>query len=495
MKKAFDWVDRDLLFYKLRTQFGIHGTMHTAIKSLYAAPTACVKLNTMRTDWFPIASGVKQGDSLSPTLFSMYLNDLAVDIKSLNCGIDINGYNVTILLYADDIVLLAPDETSLQKQLDQVHQWCRKWRMVVNEDKTKVIHFRPLRKPVTRFSFMYGNSGLEIVQSYKYLGVFFDEYMTFHITANALAAAAGRALGVIRHKLTYLKECRCATFTKLFSSHVCAIMDYCAGVWGCKQFNQVEQVQLKALRYFLGVHRYAPVDMLLGDAGWISCYARHKIATVRLWNRLVSLPPQRLTSQVFYWDMASCNRKGTWSYTVSYIFEELNLSDYFNSLSPCDVYQAHQSIEALENEKWNQRRYSKPKLRLYNMFKANFEQEEYITYNIPKYKRSLFAQFRAGILPLEVEVGRYRDVPLLNRLCVMCDMSEVEDEIHFMCECPRYADFRTVLFDEATRSNSEFMRYDNLDKFVYLMNNVQLHAINYVWHSCQRRRLFIYGGR
>ena len=51
-------------------------------------------------------SGVKQSDTLSPTLFSMNINDLAVDVKNLNWGVDAGGINVSILLYADDIVWL-----------------------------------------------------------------------------------------------------------------------------------------------------------------------------------------------------------------------------------------------------------------------------------------------------------------------------------------------------------------------------------------------------
>ena len=38
------------------------------------------------------------------------------------------------------------------------------------------------------------------------------------------------------------------------------------------------------------------------------------------------------------------------------------------------------------------------------------------------------SQFRLGILPLEIEVGRFRDVPLPNRICSMCDGNAVEDE-------------------------------------------------------------------
>ncbi len=61
MQKAFDWVDRDLLFYKL-LQNNIDGRIYDAVKSLNSNPTACVKLNNIHTDWFETKSGVKQGD-------------------------------------------------------------------------------------------------------------------------------------------------------------------------------------------------------------------------------------------------------------------------------------------------------------------------------------------------------------------------------------------------------------------------------------------------
>ena len=55
----------------------------------------------------------------------MYLNDLAIGIKNLGFGIDVNGYNLSILLYADDIVLLSRNENDLQVMLDFVNDWCK----------------------------------------------------------------------------------------------------------------------------------------------------------------------------------------------------------------------------------------------------------------------------------------------------------------------------------------------------------------------------------
>ena len=48
----------------------------------------------------------------------MYINDLAIGVKGMNCGIDIDGLNLSILLYADDIVIMVPDEKKLQDMLD-----------------------------------------------------------------------------------------------------------------------------------------------------------------------------------------------------------------------------------------------------------------------------------------------------------------------------------------------------------------------------------------
>ena len=205
-----------------------------------------------------------------------------------------------LLLYADDIVLIAPDEVSLQMQLNVVYQWCRRWRMLVNEDKTQIVHFRPAGSAVTDFRFIYGSHKLAIVNEYKYLGVFFDEHLSFSSNADALAASAGRALGLLRYKLKFLKECGCSTYTKLFSSCICPILDYCAGIWGMKHYGSLERVQLNALCYFLGVHKYAANDFLVGEAGWISCHGRHQLAALCLWNRLINLLSFRITTRVFY---------------------------------------------------------------------------------------------------------------------------------------------------------------------------------------------------
>ena len=94
----------------------------------------------------------------------------------------------------------------------------------------------------TSFDFYLGSDSLEKVTVYKYLGVTFDQFLDFEENAIILSGAAGRALGAIRTKLKFLKECGFKSFDTLFQSGVLSICDYSAGVWGTKIFNKIEQV-------------------------------------------------------------------------------------------------------------------------------------------------------------------------------------------------------------------------------------------------------------
>ena len=56
-------------------------------------------------------------------------------------------------------------------------------------------------------------------------------------------------------------------------------------------------------------------------------------------------------------------------------------------------------------------------------------------------------QLRAGVLPLNIELGRHRQIELQDRKCVLCYYDEVEDEFHFICKCPFYKNNRIELYN------------------------------------------------
>ncbi len=170
------------------------------------------------TGWFETPQGVKQGDNLSPTCFLSYVNPLIGVLKSTQVGVKFGPHVISILAYADGLVLLAENEHDLQLLLDTLYDWCYKWRLAINIDKTKVMHFRTKDCTRTQFDFNVNGQKLKIVNSYKYLGILLEEFLDFSKTAELLAGAAGRALGAVINKVKNNKDLGYRTYTTLIDT-------------------------------------------------------------------------------------------------------------------------------------------------------------------------------------------------------------------------------------------------------------------------------------
>ena len=183
--KAYNRINRNMLFSKL-SALGLKGNFYESMKDIYSNVRCSVKVNGVLSNSFNVSSGLKQGCLLSPMLFNLYLNVLAVKLKSLGCGIDIDGEVVPIILYADDIVLLAENEQDLQQLLNVLNEWCKEWDMVTNLEKSNVVHFRNSSVPRTNCEFHIGNldnNKVQVVDRYRYLGIVLNEFLDFSVTA------------------------------------------------------------------------------------------------------------------------------------------------------------------------------------------------------------------------------------------------------------------------------------------------------------------------
>lgn len=384
-RKAFDWVDRDLLCLKL-LQAGVDGKFYRALKSLYASCVGCVQVNEVQTEWFPIPCGVKQGDVLSPGLFSLFINDLALEIKHLNLGIHLGSVTVGILLYADDVALLAESVEDLQTMLNVLHNWCCRWRLVINQAKTQIIHFRKRSAPRSTEVLTFDNMNSEYVTHYKYLGFTFDEFMNFD-GVKILAASASRALGSVINKLKVCKDLGYSTYTQLYDACVSPVLNYAAGVWGAKQIPALEAVENRAIRCFLGVHKFVPVLAAQGDMGWVPGSILRKSEMVRLWNRIIYMPDNRITKKVFLWSKSN----SPWAAELQATFNEAQLQYIFHNNLHCNIKDIQTKLLSKFKDKWKKEILTKPKLRTYVQIKDAFETEFYVKSNLSRNQRSLIA--------------------------------------------------------------------------------------------------------
>ena len=103
---------------------------------------------------------VKQGCPLSPTLFCIYIDKLEECLKKVVC-VDptLTSIVINLLLYVDDIVLMAMSPHDLGKQLIILKDFCSNTGMTVNTDKTKVMIIKSNK--ITYETFVYDNNNLE----------------------------------------------------------------------------------------------------------------------------------------------------------------------------------------------------------------------------------------------------------------------------------------------------------------------------------------------
>ena len=494
-KKAFESVDRNLLLYKL-SQFGIIGNMYQAISSLYSNPRSRVILNDYETEYFNCPIGVKQGDCLSPTLFAIFINDLASEVKSSNIGLKLNDeLFLNILMYADDIVLLAEKEEDLQALLFMVENWCKKWRLEVNLSKTNIMHVRPQRKFQSRFVFLFNNHPVDYCHSYKYLGANINEHLDYEQTAEAQAEAAGRALGSVITKMIKNGGFPYSVYSMLYDVCVTSIADYGGEVIGYNQYRAAEQLHLRAIRAFLGLPKNTTSCAVLSEFDWLLPKYRGQVRMIRQYHRMLKMENNRLTKQVFQWDktLNDSNLVNSWGSELKSICYE---NDFNHIYDQAALFPLKLTIISLKEKFKNcQRSYlraeceSKPKLRTFNLFKSFDCVPAYISKPLSFLQRKFIGKLRTGSLALRIELGRFSRprLPEHERVCLVCTSNdnsenlvnhEVEDEFHFIFSCNRYDAIRTQWISKLTLPEN-FYNFEKSEKFKFVLNepdNVKLTA-------------------
>ena len=141
-------------------------------------------------------------------MFSLFLNDLE---ETFICkgyeGLNIDLFKSFMLLYADDIVLFADSADELQHGLNLLLEYCNKWKLKVNVNKTKVMVFRKGGILPRNLAFFYNEQQVEIVNKLRYLGITFTVGGSFSEAQITLAGQAQKAIFQLNkylYKFTFL---------------------------------------------------------------------------------------------------------------------------------------------------------------------------------------------------------------------------------------------------------------------------------------------------
>ena len=476
-RKAFDMIDRYSLWQKLLST-GIKGKVFRVIQNMYSEAKSCIRNKGEMSDFFSCNIGVRQGENLSPLLFSIFLNDLeqflAADSKGINLEYTIEHLGCYIklysLLYADDTILLSESPEDLQKMLNALHKYCEKWKLQVNSNKTKVVIFSKGTLRKTPPEWLLGGEKLEVVKDYTYLGITFNFNGSFKKAIKKQIVQAKRASYSLIAKTRRLKL-PLDIQLHLFDACVIPILLYGSEVWGFSNLQDIELFHHQFCKYILKIGKKSINSIALGELGRHRLEKTVKLKMLNFWTRLITGKKEKIALALYHklknlYD--TDEYRSPWISHIKIILDDIDQSQLWNepseNINPLALKSLFDSQLSLNySQDWLDQIQVSSACSTYSIIKENLQPELYLTKLESKFATSL-CKFRCLNHWLPVVAGRYKNITRTKRKCDLCLTGDVGDEFHYIFICSYFTAERTNFIDQKyiTGTNTQKMKLKHL---------------------------------
>ncbi|TWW70803.1 R2DM Retrovirus-related Pol polyprotein from type II retrotransposable element [Takifugu flavidus] len=201
LEKAYDRVPRSILWGVLR-EYGVEGPLIRTIQSLYQRSRSLVRIAGCKSDSFPVRVGLRQGCPLSPVLFITFMDRISRRSRGVE-GVEFSGRKISSLLFADDVVLLAPSNRDLQQMLGRFATECEVAGMRISTSKSESM---VLARKKIECLLRVGEEVLLQVEEFKYLGILFTSEGRMEWEIDRQIGAASAVMRALNRSVVVKKE-------------------------------------------------------------------------------------------------------------------------------------------------------------------------------------------------------------------------------------------------------------------------------------------------
>ncbi len=228
LEKAYDNVCREKL-WRILFEYGIRRRLLRSIKALYEGGRARVKVEGMGSKWFGVRKGVRQGCTLSPWLFNVFIDNVVREARR-ECirEVVLSTGTVGLLMFADDMVMMAETEEALQHNVEAMNEALVRWDLKVNWKKSKVMR---VAKKKEECQIRIGVEQLEQVDTMKYVGVMISGDGNMQREVEARVGCASRVIGGLNQTILGRRELSKQTKLKVVNALVMPVLMYGCKAW------------------------------------------------------------------------------------------------------------------------------------------------------------------------------------------------------------------------------------------------------------------------
>ena len=261
-RKAFDCVQHPTLLRKL-AQLNFGNVIIDWVRSYLDSREQRVYANNNYSPYMTVLQGVPQGSVLGPLFYIVYANDLVNTVK-----------HCKVALYADDTVLYIADKSfdksviKMQSDINAISQWCGRNGITANTGKSKVMVLgsNTTLKRLPPVEIHFGDSLLQSVGSYKYLGVTIDCQLNYNKHVNTIVASVSSKLKQFQRMRNFLNVKAALMVYKSMLLPILEYGDLLLFAATIKNKKRLQVLQNKGLRCALGVGRDLSTDELHAEA-------------------------------------------------------------------------------------------------------------------------------------------------------------------------------------------------------------------------------------
>lgn len=251
LTKAFDRIKLTDVA-TLLTKHNISINTISLINELNCKTYTKVRVPDDLTNSISISTGIRQGDSLSPLHFNIVTNEIILAVKNRKLGYKVGNYQIPIVCYADDAVLMADSEDNLQRLLMTIKESAERYNMIISIEKTKSL---VASKQPIRCKLCINNQSIEQVMNFNYLGT----PLSYHRDLNKeVATQANKEMitaGAIRSLILTNKHILPESKIRIYKTCIRPIMTY--GIEArpdtATTTQKLEATEMKILRSIKGV--------------------------------------------------------------------------------------------------------------------------------------------------------------------------------------------------------------------------------------------------